>query len=136
MPLKIQRPNVHDNTDGDLIIINKSKLSNHLHLIRNVTGSLNTVLALLGLAAAFIMPALIVESYKDIGLITAEVIRAILIVLGIVSLGYSVYNFFVWRKVKDRHDPDALVSELLEENPIQLKTVLYQIKDSKDEKKK
>ncbi len=131
MPLKIQKPNVHDNTDGDLIIINKSKLSNHLHLIRGVATSFGNVLAWFGFAIAFILPALIVENYIDIGPISGDTIKAILIVLGIVSFGLGIYSIVIWYRQRKKHDPDVLVSELLKENPIQLKSVLYQIDESK-----
>lgn len=131
MALKIQKPNVHDNTDGDLIIINKSRLSNHLHLIKNAALSFGNVLAWLGLAAAFILPALLAENYISIGPISGDTIKAILIVLGIVSLGFCVYSFVLWRSTRKKHDPDTLVAELLQDNPIQLKTILYQIEEPK-----
>lgn len=132
MPLNIQKPNIHDNTDGDLIIINKSKLSNHLHLIRSAMTSFSNVLAWLGLAVAFILPTLVTEKYTSLGLITGDVIRAVLIVLGIVSVGFCIHGFIVWYKTRKKHDPDTLVSELLKENPIQLKTILYQIDEKRE----
>lgn len=136
MPLKIQKPNVHDNTDGELIIINKSKLSNHLHLIKSAAASFNNVLGWLGLSVAFILPALLAEKYVDIGPLTGDVIRAILMALGIVGLGFFIYSLVIWYKIRKKHDPDVLVSELLQENPVQLRTILYQITEEPIKNKK
>lgn len=121
--LKIQRPKIHDNTDADLIVINKTKLAYTLELVRRFCSSVNNVLAWLGLGITFLLTSLITEAFKQVGAIPGETIRAVFTALGIVSLGLCVKAIFNWYKLKNKYDPDALVLDLLNSEPQELETL-------------
>ncbi|MDP3948888.1 MAG: hypothetical protein Q8Q17_02990 [bacterium] len=120
--LKIQKPKIHDNTDQDVIAINRTKLSYNLELVRRFCFSAATVLTWLGLATTFIVTALITDKFKNIGSIPGETIRTVFIFLGIAGFILFIKDGWRWYKLKDKYDPDALVKELLEDNPQDLES--------------
>ena|SRR3989338_6662142 len=130
MALKIQKPKVHDNTDGDVIIINKSKLSYHLYLIKNFYFSSGTSLGFLGLSVAFGANAFIAENFRSFG-IQGETWRAVFILLAATFFGFFVYTGQIWLRLRKKHDPDLLVNSLLNEEPQELKGIQFTDSDRK-----
>jgi len=53
--LKIQKPKIHDNTDPDVIAINRTKLAYNLELVRRFCFSASTTLTWFGLGITFII---------------------------------------------------------------------------------
>jgi len=121
--LKIQRPKIHDNTDADLIVINKTKLSHNLELVRRFCASSNNTFAWLGLGVTFLITALITEKFIDIGSIPGETIRSVFVVLGLVGFGLFIKDGFHWFKLKNKYNPDSLVAELLNNEPLELESL-------------
>jgi len=120
--LKIQRPKIHDNTNPDVIAINRTKLSYNLELVRRFCISSSNTFAWIGLGATFLTTSFLTEKFKNIGVVPGETIRAVFIVLGIVCLLSAVKDGWRWYKLKKRYDPDALVEKLLETDPQDLES--------------
>jgi len=117
---KCQKPIIHDNTDDDVISINKSKLSSIIQLAKEFYISSSITLVWLGFAITFATTALVTEKFKDIGVIPGETIRMVYIVLSLVTFVLFVRNGIKWLRLKNRHEPEVLVDELLNNKPKQL----------------
>lgn len=115
---------VHDNTDGDLIMINKSNLLNHLHLIQKFYFSYGTILGWLGISTSFGVSAFIAESFKNFG-INGETWRAVFIMCAIVAFGFFIYTFQNWIRFRRKHNPEVLVERLLSEKTQELKGIQF-----------
>lgn len=133
MALKIQNPRIHDNTDGDLIIINKTKLSNHLYLIQKFYFSSGTILGWLGLTVSFGVSAFIAENFKNFG-IKGETWRAVFVLLAFVAFGFFIYNLQNWVRFRKKHNPEILVNNLLDKIPHELRGIQF-IKTEKGKKR-
>ncbi len=129
--LKIQKPKIHDNTDPDVIAINRTKLAYNLELVRRFCFSASTTFTWFGLGITFIVTTLITEKFKDIGSIPGETIRAVFIVLGIVGLGFFIKDGWRWLNLRKKYDPEILVKDLLEENPQELSSATREPKTNK-----
>ncbi|HEY4509451.1 MAG TPA: hypothetical protein VJC15_00485 [Candidatus Paceibacterota bacterium] len=129
--LKIQKPKIHDNTDPDVIAINRTKLAYNLELVRRFCFSASTTLTWFGLGITFIVTTLVTERFKDIGIIPGETIRAVFIVLGIAAFGLFIKDGWRWLSLRKRYDPDILVKELLEESPQELSSATKASKTNK-----
>ena len=109
----MQKPQIHDNTDSDVIVINKSKLENHLHLIQEFYTSSSNAIGLFGVSIALGTTSLITDNFRNLGPIPGETIRAVFIVLAIVAFVLSIRFGLSWHKLKDQHGPKTLVKNLL-----------------------
>ena len=131
--LEAQKLKIHDNTDGDLIIINKSKLAHHLHLVKGFYLGAGTSLAWLGLSVAFFSSALLANQFMSLGPVSGDTIRALFLMLGLISLLLFGYFAFKWLKFRDQHAPDKLVGDLLADNPIALDIFPMKFRPNKKE---
>ena len=112
MQLKIQKPKIYDHTDGDVIMINKSSLINAFELVRSYAHSSAGWISALAFSVNFFLVAFVSESFKSFGPVTGENIRSVIIVLGVLTLMFSIYRFTAWFRLKEKYDPDALVKNL------------------------
>lgn len=116
MSSKIQdmiTPREHDNRDGDIIIINKDSLVLKLFRSKEFYNSSNSAFGFGGIASALLLAGYLTETFHGVGYIPGETIRAVFIMLGIVSAAFAIKSFLSWRKLKDTHEPVQVVSSLL-----------------------
>lgn len=70
----------HDNTDRDIIIINKDSLLLKLFKSKEFYNSSNSAFGFMGIASAFISAGYLTETFHNVGFIPGETIRSIFIV--------------------------------------------------------
>jgi len=98
--LKCQKPIIHDNTDKDVIVISKSKLSSIVQSNKEFCVSSSTTLIWLGFSITFVLTALVTEKFKNIGVIPGETIRMVCIVLALVIFVIFIRNGIKWLKLR------------------------------------
>ena len=93
-------------------MINKSSLINAFELVRSYAHSSAGWISALAFSVNFFLVAFVSESFKSFGPVTGENIRSVIIVLGVLTLMFSIYRFTAWFRLKEKYDPDALVKNL------------------------
>jgi predicted membrane channel-forming protein YqfA (hemolysin III family) len=124
MPLNIQKTRVHDHTDGDLILINKTKLAHHLHINHQFANSLSAALGWLGIAVALAIAAVVTEKFRNVGPISGDTIRALFLMLAAVFGLFAIKTGWHWYKHKDKYQPEDFVENLMTSNPLSLSEIL------------
>lgn len=103
----------HDNTDRDIIIINKDSLLLRLFKSKEFYNSSNSAFGFMGIALAFVSSGYLTETFHDIGFIPGETIRSIFIVIGVITLVLGGRSIIKWYKLKNGYEPDEIVSSLI-----------------------
>lgn len=106
----------HDNTDRDIIIINKDSLLLRILHCKDYYTSQVAAPTFLGIAISLMVPGLLSESFRNIGPVPGETIRVSLIVLGVITFVLAGYFFWKWYQSKDTHEPQNIINSLLKNN--------------------
>lgn len=105
--------NEHDNTDRDIIIINKDSLILKLFKSKEFYNSSNLAFGFGGIALAFVSAGYLTETFHNVGFIPGETIRSIFIVLGIISTILAGRSVLRWYKLRNGYEPEEIVKALL-----------------------
>lgn len=105
----------HDNTDRDIIIINKDSLLLRLYKSKEFYNSSNLAFGFMGIASAFISAGYLTETFHNLGFVPGETIRSIFIVIGIITFVLGGRSIFRWYKLKNGHEPGEIVGSLLQQ---------------------
>lgn len=105
----------HDNTDRDIIIINKDSLILKLFKSKEFYNSINSAFGFGGISVALIFSGYLTETFHNIGFIPGETIRSIFIVLGLVFLGLCIKSTISYFKLRNTNDPVKIIASLLKE---------------------
>ena len=103
----------HDNTDRDIILINKDSLVLRLFKSKEFYNSSNSAFGFGGISIAFLSTGYITDTFHNVGFIPGETIRSIFIVLGIITFVLAGRSIFRWYKLKNGHEPEEIVNSLL-----------------------
>lgn len=113
----------HDNTDRDIIIINKDSLNLKLSNAKEFYNSSNSAFGFGGVAIALITSGYLTETFHSVGFIPGETIRSIFIALGIIFLGFTIKSALSWYKLRNTYEPESIVSNLLKNDSIKESTI-------------
>lgn len=123
MPLNINDLKIHDRTDGDLIVINKSKLAHTFEQLMIFAHSSAGWISALGFSITFFLAAFVTENFKSFGPVTGGNIRSVVLMLGIVAFLLSIRLFTTWLRLKKNYTPDELINSMLDSEAKDFKTV-------------
>jgi hypothetical protein len=110
-----KRDTEHDNSDRDIIIINKDS---QLYRFKDYISSSNGVISNLGTALTFLLAAYLTESFHNLGPIPGETVRASFIMFGMVSAGLFIRSVFGWYKTKNEYEPEKIIEGLIKTPPL------------------
>jgi len=114
----------HDNTDRDIIIINKDSLALKLFQSKEFFNSLNSAFGFGGVALALLSAGYLTETFRNVGNIPGETIRAVFIALGLIFIGFTINSLWAWFKLKDTHEPTQIVFGLLKQEPTNIVAII------------
>jgi hypothetical protein len=103
----------HDNIDRDVIQVGRDSLLLLMKGCREYFAAEPAAWGYAGMAASLLVPAFLAEGFKNLLSVPGETVRAIIIVLGIVMLGFSGYYTRRWYLGRGEHDPDKIINRLL-----------------------
>ncbi len=103
----------HDNTDRDIIIINKDSLILKLFQSKEFYNSTSSAFGFVGVTLALLSAGYLTETFHNVGFIPGETVRTIFIALGLISAIFTIKSLWTWHKLKDTHEPKQIVSSLL-----------------------
>jgi hypothetical protein len=107
--------NEYDNIDRDIIKISRDSLLLLFKDAREYFSSTTAAWGFLGIGISFLSSSILTESFRNLFYIPGETIRAVFIVLGVVTLGFSGYFGFKWKRGCAEFEPDVMIKKLIKQ---------------------
>lgn len=119
--MRIQEPVVHDHTENELVLIGKESLRGHLIRSSSTAAAGAMARGLLMTAAVLWTAALLSNSFRDIGSVPGETVRAAFMAMGVIAAVTGFVEAFRWTEYRKDHDAENVVTRLTSAEPRPLK---------------
>lgn len=108
---------VYDNIDRDIVVVNKDTLTLKLERCENFHNASNSAFGLGGIAISLLTSGYLTDTFRSVGPIPGETIRATFLATGLVCGAVAVKSAINWWRLRSNHKPNNVVASLMV-NPI------------------